>query len=292
MLRQLTIGLLITLSLASCSAKSIGSTTQPQRELIANSLTPNERAEFFWSKPAGDGPFPMIIFLHGHQETGANRIGGRAFVDWGVLDGYAKAGLIAVSVSQPGYGSSEGKPDFCGPKTQAAVRAVIDHFRATKFVDPRKIAIEGISRGAVVAAMVAAHDANVRTAILIGGVYDLKGYYNDHCAPARKTSMPDSICQSISEEMPINDEEFANRSALDYAANIKAQILILHGAEDQNAPAGQAQTFADALRKAGANIELHIFPGVNHQIPLRARQPIVNAFLKRTLGLAQELPGQ
>jgi dipeptidyl aminopeptidase/acylaminoacyl peptidase len=289
MLRKLTIGLLIALSLISCSAKSTGSANQTGRELIANSLAPNEKVEFFWRRPPGNGPFPMIVFLHGHQEPGTSRIGGKAFVDWGVLDGYAKAGLIAVSVSQPGYGDSEGKPDFCGPRSQATVRTVIDHFRATNLVDPGKIAIEGISRGAVVAAMVAAHDSNVRAAILIGGVYDLKSYYNDQCIRGPKTSLADSICQSIREEMPINQEEFANRSAFNYAANIKAQVLILHGAEDQNAPVGQAQAFADALRKAGANVELHIFHRANHQIPLRARQRITDAFLQRTLG-AHELP--
>jgi hypothetical protein len=95
---MLTFGLLIAVALASCSARSSGVATQPQRELIANSISPAEKAEFFWSKPAGDGPFPMIVFLHGHQEPANKRIGGRAFVDWGVLNDYSKSGFVAVSV--------------------------------------------------------------------------------------------------------------------------------------------------------------------------------------------------
>jgi dipeptidyl aminopeptidase/acylaminoacyl peptidase len=88
----------------------------------------------------------------------------------------------------------------------------------------------------------------------------------------------------------MGEEDLANRSALNYASKIKSDILILHGAGDQNAPLGQAQAFAEALRKAGVGVEFDVFPGVNHQIPLPKRQPIINAFLKRTLGLTQELP--
>ena len=290
MLRKLTVGFLFVFALASCSAKQGNTVAQPRHEWIANSSFQDERTEFFWSKPPGDGPFPMIVFLHGHQDPASNLIGGRAFVDWGVLGNYAQAGFVAVSISQPGYGGSGGKPDFCGPRTQAAVTTVIDHFRVSKLIDPGKIAVEGVSRGAVVAAMLAARDPNLRAAVLIGGVYDLKAFYGNQCASRSKTPVAGSICESIRDEMPVTEDEFAHRSAMSHVVRIKAKVLILDGANDENAPVGQAQAFADALRKAGVTVELDVFPGMNHQIPLAKRQPIVNAFLKRSLGLTQQLP--
>ena len=290
MLRVSPFGFLIAVALVSCSAKSSSVGTQPQRELIANSLSQGEKAEFFWSKPAGDGPFPMVVFVHGHQEPASNRIGGRAFVDWGVLNDYSKSGFVAVAVSQPGYGGSEGKPDFCGPRTQGAVKAVIDHFRRSKFVNPNKIVMEGVSRGAVVASMVAAGDSKLRAVVLISGVYDMKLFYNTQCLSGSKTPVVGSICESIRQEMPVTDQGFSDRSARDYASKMKAHVLILHGAEDQNVPPAQAREFADALQKSGGDVELHIFPGFNHHIPLAKRQPIINAFLKRSLDLVQELP--
>jgi dipeptidyl aminopeptidase/acylaminoacyl peptidase len=170
------------------------------------------------------------------------------------------------------------------------VKTVIEHFRGAKFVDPGEIVIEGVSRGAVVASMVAAQDSKLRAVVLIGGVYDMKSFYNGQCLSSSKGPIAESICGSIRQEMPITDQGFAERSALMYASKIKAHVLILHGAEDQNAPAAQAEAFAAALQKSGANVELHVFPGFNHQIPLAKRQLIINAFLKRNLNLPQELP--
>jgi len=287
---KLTILFLIALPLLPGSAKKSGALVESHRGLIANTFSRGESAEYFWSKPEGNGPFPLIVFLHGHQEPESGRIGGRAFVDWGVLSEYAKSGFVAISVSQPGYGGSEGSADFCGPRTQAAVRTVIDHFRAAKFVDPGRVAIEGISRGAVVGAMVAAHDPEVRAAVLIGGVYDLKRFFDAQCRNGAKTRVDRSICDSIQQEMSITDEQFSARSALSLARKIKAHVLILHGAEDQNAPVEQARAFADVLQKAGVDSELHVFPGVNHQIPVASRQTIINAFLERSLGLSQKIP--
>jgi dipeptidyl aminopeptidase/acylaminoacyl peptidase len=93
----------------------------------------------------------------------------------------------------------------------------------------------------------------------------------------------------MQQEMSITDQEFSARSALSLARKIKAHVLILHGAEDQNAPVEQARAFADVLQKAGVDSELHVFPGVNHQIPAAMRQTIINVFLERSLGLSQKI---
>jgi len=171
------------------------------------------------------------------------------------------------------------------------VKTVIDHFRESKFVDSNKIIIEGTSRDAGVASMVAAQDSKLGAVVLISGVHDMKAFYNMQCLSGLKGTAVRSICESIRQEMPVSDQGFAERSAMNYASNIKAHILILHGAEDQTAPAAQAQAFAATLQKSGAKVEMHVFPRFSQQmIPLATRQPIIIAFLKRNLNLPQALP--
>ena len=114
---------------------------------ISHPDTPSKKVEYFLEKPKSNGPWPTIVFLHGHQDW--PRVGGKDFVQWGVLDQYADRGYLAVSISQPGYGGSDGPADFCGPFTQHAVAAVIAKLKSEGYVKDNRIVIEGISRGAL-----------------------------------------------------------------------------------------------------------------------------------------------
>jgi len=95
--------------------------------------------------------------------------GGEAFVKTGRLGVMATRGYVAAAVSQPGYGKSDGPPDYCGPFTQDAVQAAVEFLRRQTFIDPTRIALYGYSRGAIVASMVA---TKVAAVVLGAGAYD------------------------------------------------------------------------------------------------------------------------
>lgn len=134
------------------------------------------RIEYFEERPAGTGPWPTIVFLHGHQGPMA-RIGGRAFENWGVLRRFARQGYLAVSVSLPGYGGSSGPEDFAGRFSQHAVLAVVAKLEADRRAMPDKVLIEGISLGEVTGALVAARDRQLAGLVLISGLYDLPAFF-------------------------------------------------------------------------------------------------------------------
>src|SRR5690242_11682897 len=102
----------------------------------------SKRVEYFLEKPKGTGPWPTVVFLHGHQQ--GLRPGGRDFVTWGVLDRFAKRGYLGVAISQPGYGASSGPADFCGRYTQNAVSAVVAKLQRDGDADLNQVVIEGI----------------------------------------------------------------------------------------------------------------------------------------------------
>ena len=141
---------LMFLGLLACSPHKIA---RAQTLSIPHPDNPGKKVEYFLERPQGSGPWPAIIFLHGHQDWPT--AGGKDFVKWGVLDEFAGRGYLAVAISQPGYGNSSGPADFCGPFTQHAVAAVIAKLRSDGYVKGNKIVIQGVSRGALVAGLVA-----------------------------------------------------------------------------------------------------------------------------------------
>src|SRR5262249_41043742 len=107
--------------------------------------TENALLEALIIRPHGKGPFPGVVFVHGHDSN-----------CWKSLwIGYrlSQSGFACFLPTQPGYKFSTGKRDFCGPAT---VRALLDGtalFRNKSFVNKKKIGVWGISRGAVVAGL-------------------------------------------------------------------------------------------------------------------------------------------
>jgi dipeptidyl aminopeptidase/acylaminoacyl peptidase len=232
--------------------------------------------EYFVEKPAGRGPWPSVVFLHGHQEW--PRSGGRDFVNWGVLHRFAKRGYLAVAISQPGYGSSSGPADFCGPFTQHAVSSVIAKLQADGYLIPKKVVIEGISRGALVAGLIAAHDASIAGIVLIAGVYDLPQFVKDSkSAPAML------VARSIIEETGGGVEALRARSLLHFAENVKAKTLIVNGARDDRSDPAQARRLAEEITSHQGNARAIIYPAYGHRIPLAARDRDIDPFIDRVL---------
>lgn len=128
------------------------------RELLIHSKDKSKKVELFWTKPPGKGRHPAILFIHGHQEI---RYGGESFVKTGRLGIVASRGYVAAAVSKPGYGYSDGPPDYCGPFSQEAVLTAIEFLRNKPFVNPHQIVFYGYSRGAMVSSMVATKDQNL-----------------------------------------------------------------------------------------------------------------------------------
>jgi dipeptidyl aminopeptidase/acylaminoacyl peptidase len=228
-----------------------------RRELLAHSKDSNKKVELFWTLPAGDGPYPAVLFIHGHQEQARN--GGEEYVRVGRLGIMARRGYVAAAVSQPGYGNSDGPPDYCGPFTQGAVLVALDFLRKQPFVNPNKVALYGYSRGAIVASMVATRDPQLAAVVLGGGAYDFFSWH-----PTRISG----IDSNIRAEAGTSPEAFRARSAIYHADRVKAPVLLLHGAIDERVYWGQAAAFAEKLKANGVPVRIKIFPNAAHGIPI------------------------
>jgi len=249
---------------------------QADARFIAHPDNPARKVEFFLQQPAGVGPWPAVVLLHGHQDS--PRTGALDFVKWRVLERFARRGYLAVAISQPGYGNSDGPPDFCGPVTQRAVSGVIEKLTQDRLLLPGKVVLEGISRGALVAGLIASRDASIKGIVLISGLYDLPAF------TANANSIPSKmIARSLQEETGGGLAALKERSVLSFAGNIMAAALILNGARDDRTDPAQARRLAAVIAEHGGSARAIIYSEFGHQIPVEVRDKDIDPFIDKIL---------
>ncbi|MGL4554426.1 MAG: alpha/beta hydrolase family protein, partial [Gemmataceae bacterium] len=131
----------------------------------------------YYARPAGDGPFPAVVLVHGG--------GGKAFRPW--AEHWARRGYCALAMDLAGHGPAGKLPDG-GPDqsdvtkfgdrpdremwSYHAVAAVIrGHtlLRSLPEVDPDRVALTGISWGGYLTCLVAGLDGRFRAAVPVYG---------------------------------------------------------------------------------------------------------------------------
>jgi dipeptidyl aminopeptidase/acylaminoacyl peptidase len=252
-------------------------------EIITSAAMARQQIEYFWIAPKGMGPWPAIVLIHGHQD-GQPTPGGKAFVDYGVLDTLAAEGYVAISVSQPGYGHSDGPADFMGPRTIAAVETVLQHFREQPFVRRDRIGLEGVSRGAIVASLVAAQDTTIRAMVLISGAYDFLAPLDSSTVEGRANiGRRNQIQSDIASETDGSMAALRARSPLLLVKQIRTPTLLMNGAQDDRTDPEQARSVADGIRHNGVFARAVIYPSLGHAIPYELREHEIRPFFREYL---------
>ena len=200
--------------------------------------------------PAGRDSAPGLLLVHGH--------GGNARSLMRMAMRIAPRGFTVLIASMPGYGQSEGEPDWAGPATVQALGAALDRLAATPGVDPKRVGAWGISRGAGAVALLAQKRADLRAAVVESGTYDLWAVYRATTDAARrdlilKTAGTDSAAWS------------ARSAAL--GAGKPTALLVLHGEKDDLTPVQQARGFAESMKARGTAVESRYFPNARHNLP-------------------------
>src|SRR5215470_3167047 len=201
-------------------------------------------------RPAGNGPFPAVLLVPGYQRTA------RDLVPLGVR--LANSGFVALAVTQPGFGKSEGPADFVGPKTIAALTVAYRRLQRQPFVDPARMGIYGYSRGGMAASLLVLDIDDVKAAVFGAGVYDFKRAYDDSTLPGVRANMM--------AETGLTKEAIAVRSSVLRMDRLHCPVLILHGERDVNVPVSQAKLLRDRLTQLHKDFEIKLFPNREHSI--------------------------
>jgi dienelactone hydrolase len=181
--------------------------------------------EGYLSKPDGDGPFPVVVYLHGCTglaKSARERISG-------LLTGWGYVSLAVDSFSTRGIEQACDRPM---PDRQADAWGAMLYLSKLPFVDRERIAVLGSSQGAIIA-MRLASASNVK-------LFDVPDGLNFKAAVAFYP-----LCSAASERLAI-------------------PTLILIGELDDWTPAKNCEQWMGLRKGNGAPVKLVVYPGAYH----------------------------
>jgi len=224
--------------------------------------------------PAGAGPFPLVLHVHGgpigaHQRSWMMRDHAVPLL---VSRGYA------VLLPNPRGSSGRGQGfaaavvgDMGGADTHDYLSG-IDAMIKRGIADPARIGTMGVSYGGFMSAWLVTQDQRFKAAVVGSPVTDWHSF-------TYTTNIPRWGLWFLDNADP---EEIGNqvhtRSPVMHASRARTPTLLTAGAKDRCTPAGQAREFYQALINHGVDSELAIYPGEGHGV---SRFPAVTDYLTR-----------
>ena len=215
-----------------------------------------------WSAvPEGPGPFPTLLLIHGGPHA-AYGVGVLDEVQTLVTAGYAV--VYGNPRGSAGYGRAHGRAVRGGFGTVDA-EDVIDLLEGALAADDRlddqRLGILGGSYGGYLTAWIIAHDHRFRGAIVERGFLD----------PLSFQGTSDIGSYFGDEYIGTDPEDIARQSAFGHAGSVRTPTLVIHSEEDHRCPLEQGTRYYTALRRAGVETEMLIFPGENHELTRSGR---------------------
>ena len=208
-----------------------------------------------------NGPLPMIFWVYpaefkdratAGQVTTAKNTFSRprgSSVLFLLTQGYA----VLSNPSLPIVGEGEAEPnDSYVEQLVAGAEAAVDYVVKRGVADPERLVIGGHSYGAFTTANLLAHSRLFQAGIALSGAYN-------------RTLTPFGF-QGEQRSFWDAPETYIGMSPFTYAKNIKAPLLLIHGAADSNAGTYPIQTerFYEALKGLGATVRWVVLPLEDH----------------------------
>lgn len=251
------------------------------------------------ARPRGNGPFPVVIFLHGGGWMFGTR---KTYLPYMV--GPVEAGYVAVSVSYrlaPAHQFPAAVHDVkCAVRW---LRAHADKYR----IDPERIGVVGYSAGGNLAALLGTTHGNaglegsggcneqssrVQAVVSYYGLSDLRALHAE-CAKS-KTPSPEENLMLLALQGYLGGTPartggaYTQASPAAHAARGSAPMQLIHGTHDRLVPPNQSQLLEAKLQQAGVEVSLlevkgagHNFVGEYEKEPTRVMMQFFDRHLKK-----------
>ncbi|VTS01784.1 alpha/beta hydrolase [Tuwongella immobilis] len=216
-------------------------------------------------RPSGDGPFPVVICIHG----GGWQFGSRKEYRDLQLN-FAKMGIASASVQY------RFAPKHRFPAPLDDVRSAMEHLRdsaATLRISPQQMAVLGGSAGGHLALLVAANPPKgitVRAVLNFAGPTDLARFRaTPNGDRALKQAIQRDSADLLSDLLGTTDRTAAIYRDASPLAQLTAKmppVFTIHGKADDIVPFEQAELLHAELKRLGVKQQLFPIPNGNHDV--------------------------
>lgn len=134
----------------------------------------------------------------------------------------------------------------------------VDQLIKTGIADSTKMAFEGHSYGGYMTAWAVSQTSRFKAARMSAGLTNLQSMYGT-------TDLPGYIGAFFNGRPTKETLDFYRaRSPISVVENVRTPLLIIHGANDERVPTGQAMEYFRALKDLGRTVELVVYPREGH----------------------------
>ena len=212
----------------------------------------------FLDIPTGDGPFPVILLMHGAVDPNEYVM---LTYSTRYADAFAKAGYLTIHPNLRGYPPSEDGPNEFGVgdtmdvlnlielvKDQSGLKGLLEK------ADSSRIGLWGHSMGGGVVLRVLLIDQEIKAGLLYASVnadelFNLAHFGNDG-RREDKINIPDDIVESI--------------SPVDYLEEINVPVSLHHGEEDEVVPIRWTSELCRKFEQLGKQVECYLYSNQPH----------------------------
>ncbi len=238
----------------------------------------------FLLKPEGDGPFPVLVEIHGGPES-QRRLQYASAIPTDQLIQSLGVAVLSLNVrGSTGYGKAYSHLDDKELRLDAVkdVVAAVEWLRTRDDVIGDRIGVMGQSYGGFMTlASIALHPELWAVAVDVVGIANFVSLL-ERTGPWRR--------KNRSEEYGFleTDREMLERiSPLTYIDNIRTPLFVIHGRNDPRVPLFEAEQIVAALKGRGQTVELRVFDDEGHGLSKRKNR--VEGYAEAAQFLARHL---
>jgi dipeptidyl aminopeptidase/acylaminoacyl peptidase len=255
-------------TLTDSTPPALHEVTPVEPELVRFATHDGREIPAFLYRPHGDGPFPVLLSIHGGpeaQERPSYMYGG--FYQYLLAQG---VGVLAPNVrGSTGYGSSYQKlihHDWGGAELRDFEHAV-KYLRELPWVDPNRIAVFGGSFGGFATLSCVSRLPDLwAAAVSLVGPSNLVTFVN---------AVPPTWLRLMAKWVGDAETErdfLMERSPITYADDIVAPLFVIQGANDPRVVKAESDQIVERLRTRGVDVRYDVYDDEGHGFTKRANE--------------------